>query len=434
MAERASALVSRLFSDGWAARFAAAGDRDPELRALSPRREYRFRWAAGPRARVVTVTPESVRVDPGGAEGYDFSLAADEEAWGNWLLDVPPPGYHDVLAMWNSAAGLRVEGDMLRFSQYLAVTRRVLELARAACREEPPARAEPAARPRAGHIESVVGRYLTVEVQGEPVRLYFEEAGEGPPVLLLHTAGSDSRQYRFQLGDPDYAGSRLLAFDLPYHGRSLPPDGWWDREFRLTQDYYAAVVEAFCDALELDRPVLVGVSMAAQVVLELALRRPGGYRAIAAFGAVDHVGRQPPPWLHHPEVNESELVPSWVAGMASPTVSLARRKELWWCYSQSGAGVFAGDANFFMAEWDARGRLASLDTGNCPVHLFAGEYDYSRPPDRVRATAAQIPGATFTELSGCGHFPVIEDPRQVKGFLLPLFAVANNSTPGNIRQ
>ena len=44
--------------------------------------------------------------------------------------------------------------------------------------------------------EPIVGRYLTMETGGESVRIYVEEAGDGVPLVCLHTAGADSRQYR----------------------------------------------------------------------------------------------------------------------------------------------------------------------------------------------------------------------------------------------
>ena len=43
-------------------------------------------------------------------------------------------------------------------------------------------------------IEAITGRYVTVNVEGTPRRIYFEEAGQGRPVVCLHTAGADTRQ------------------------------------------------------------------------------------------------------------------------------------------------------------------------------------------------------------------------------------------------
>ena len=40
-------------------------------------------------------------------------------------------------------------------------------------------------------FEPVVGRYMHLDLFGRPHRIYVEEAGEGTPLLCLHTAGSD---------------------------------------------------------------------------------------------------------------------------------------------------------------------------------------------------------------------------------------------------
>ena len=80
-------------------------------------------------------------------------------------------------------------------------------------------------------IEPIVGRYMSVAVLGEDCRIYFEEAGAGIPLLCLHTAGADSRQFRHLMCDEavtrDY---RVIAFDLPWHGKSYPPAGWQSYE------------------------------------------------------------------------------------------------------------------------------------------------------------------------------------------------------------
>jgi hypothetical protein len=66
-------------------------------------------------------------------------------------------------------------------------------------------------------VEPITGRYLRLDLLGEPHRLYVEEAGQGVPLLCLHTAGSDSRQYRAVLNDPEILRDfHVIAFDLPW--------------------------------------------------------------------------------------------------------------------------------------------------------------------------------------------------------------------------
>ena len=50
-------------------------------------------------------------------------------------------------------------------------------------------------------FEPITGRYMHLDLFGRPHRIYVEEAGEGTPLLCLHTAGSDGRQYRGLMND-----------------------------------------------------------------------------------------------------------------------------------------------------------------------------------------------------------------------------------------
>ena len=129
-------------------------------------------------------------------------------------------------------------------------------------------------------FEPIVGRYFTLPINGEDCRIYMEEAGEGIPLVCLHTAGSDARQFRHLLCDPDVTQHfRVMAFDLPWHGKSNPPVGFRDREYQLTTDDYKATVMAVYQALELNNPVIMGCSMGGRVVLHLALEQPDHFRA-----------------------------------------------------------------------------------------------------------------------------------------------------------
>jgi hypothetical protein len=54
-----------------------------------------------------------------------------------------------------------------------------------------------------GTIEPIVGRYVHVDIGGVMHRIYFEENGVGIPLVCLHTAGSDNRQWRHLLCDEE---------------------------------------------------------------------------------------------------------------------------------------------------------------------------------------------------------------------------------------
>ncbi len=110
-------------------------------------------------------------------------------------------------------------------------------------------------------FDASTGRYVYLTIDGVEYRVYFEEHGSGIPLLLQHTAGADGRQWRHVLNDPEIAGRfRVVAYDLPYHGKSIPPEDveWWSQEYRLTKDFLMKVPVTLARELGLDRPVFMG--------------------------------------------------------------------------------------------------------------------------------------------------------------------------------
>jgi pimeloyl-ACP methyl ester carboxylesterase len=271
-------------------------------------------------------------------------------------------------------------------------------------------------------IEPITGRYLHLDLDGRPHRLYFEEAGSGIPLVCLHTAGADNRQYRHLLNDTAITDHyRVLAFDMPWHGKSLPPEGWQREEYRLTTAAYAGMVRAFCRALELDRPVMMGCSIGGRIVLELAIAHAAEFRALIGLESADfQAGWYDTEWLHRPDVHGGEICAALVSGLIAPQAPEVNRHETLWGYMQGGPGVFKGDLHFYRVDGDMRGRTAAIDTGICPLYLLTGAYDFSCTPEDTRRTAATISGARVTIMDGLGHFPMSEDPARFRTYILPV--------------
>ncbi|PQZ70325.1 alpha/beta hydrolase [Achromobacter sp. MYb9] len=271
-------------------------------------------------------------------------------------------------------------------------------------------------------LEPIVGRYLTVDIGGKPCRVYFEEAGEGIPLVCLHTAGADSRQYRHMMCDADITSRyRVIAFDMPWHGKSYPPPGWQDEEYRLSTERYVETVMAFCQALALDRPALIGCSIGGRIVLQLAHQHADHFRALIGVEAADF--QQPwydTSWLHRGDVHGGEVCAALVSGLVAPQSPAVHRHETLWQYMQGGPGVFRGDLYFYRVDGDLRGRLDGIRTDRCPLFLLTGEYDFSCTPEDTLRTAAGIPGAQVTIMRELGHFPMSENPQQFRGYIMPV--------------
>jgi len=243
--------------------------------------------------------------------------------------------------------------------------------------------------------EPIVGRYLRLDLDGRRHRLYVEEAGQGIPLVCLHTAGADGRQWRHLLNDAEITRHyRVLAFDMPWHGKSLPPAGFENEEYRLTTQGYVDLVLTFIRTLGLERPVVMGCSIGGKIVLELARLHAPVFRALVGLESADY---QAPwyddtGWLHRHDVHGGEVAGAMMSGLIAPQSPSETRWDTLWMYMMSGPGVFKGDLFFYRADGDFRDRVSQIDTSSCPLYLLTGEYDFSCTPEDTERTAAKIKG------------------------------------------
>lgn len=271
-------------------------------------------------------------------------------------------------------------------------------------------------------FDSALGRYVYIEVDGVEYRVYFEEAGSGIPLLLQHTAGSDGRQWRHLLESKAVTSHyRVLAADLPFHGKSLPPVGeeWWKRRYTLERDWFIAFLLEFCRALELEDPVFMGCSMGGQIAIDLALEHPDAFRAIIGLESALESQGVSLPFLDHPRIN-NESKAAMMYGLMSPTSPEASRRETTWCYSQGAPPVFKGDLDYYSTEYDLRGKAAAIDPSRIPLYLFTGAYDWSVWPEKTEELVREVPGARFERMENMGHFPMSENPTLFLEILLPV--------------
>ncbi len=261
-----------------------------------------------------------------------------------------------------------------------------------------------------------------VEIDGETNRIYFEENGSGIPLVCLHTAGSDAQQWRHLLTDEAFTKHfRVIAFDMPWHGKSNPPDSGYGTEYKLTTASYTATIRAFCKALDLDKPVVMGCSIGGRIVLNLAIDHAKEFRALIGLEAADF--QQPwydTAWLNRPDVHGGEVCAAIVSGLVGPRTPEKERWETLWHYMQGGPGVFLGDLYFYQLEGDIRADVAKIDTNRCPLYLLTGEYDYSCSPDDTREVAKQAAGIDVTIMERLGHFPMSENPALFLSYLRPV--------------
>jgi len=360
-------------------------------------------------------------------------ISAEPQAWCEFLAPSVAPPYSDLFGAQRGGR-MTVEPLLATAPRHNAVRRfgwllraagdatRTGELAGAAAGPPRPRRA-------AGEHDDAVGRYVHLDAAGVSYRIYYEQAGSGIPLLCHHTAAADARQWRHLLEDRRVTDRfRVIAYDLPYHGRSLPGgDRWWGEEYVLTRSLAMGLAVGLTSALGLDRPVFLGSSIGGMLALDLARYHPDEFRAVIALqGGLRSSGGLTPEGearMRRFRVEERLVDPALQAarqsGMMSPTAPEGGRQETMLHYAQSAPGVYAGDLYFHAIDHDLRGEGHLIDTSRCAVHLLTGEWDHTMVPVSERA-ASEIPGATLTIMRGLGHFPMSEDHDQLMTYLLPV--------------
>ena len=267
-------------------------------------------------------------------------------------------------------------------------------------------------------IEEICGRYVTIQLDEIAYRLYYEEAGTGTPVLCLHTAGADSRQWRFILNDKDItAEHRVIAFDMPWHGKSLPPAGFETQEYLLTTELYIKTILSFMETIGLATPIVAGCSMGGRIALQLAALHPDKFSGFVAIEASDfQEAWYDIDWFHRPDAHGGEMGAALVSANIAPHAPDVERWNTQWMFMQSGPGVFRGDLSFYTRDRSLVDRLHLIKTDVTPVHFLCGEYDLTCTPQDALRTQAAIDGATISIMSQLGHFPMSENPSKFKPY------------------
>jgi pimeloyl-ACP methyl ester carboxylesterase len=350
----------------------------------------------------------------------DIILSASEAIWRELRSPAPGPGRQSLSAM-RRTGHMTVGGDHDAFYRHLMMLELLFSMSRERAAKSVPEQQEPV-------IEAVTGRYLRLQFEGRPHRIYFEEAGEGIPLICLHTAGADGRQYRALLNDPAVTSRfRVVVFDLPWHGKSSPPPGFENEIYRLTTDRYVGITIAVKQALGLDNPVIMGCSIGGRAVLHLALRHGAELRAViglqSALYAENKIDGEPDDLrpLHRPDIHGQECAAALMTGLIAPQSNSTDAWETLWHYMQGGPGIFMGDLHYYFNDGDLRNGMAEgIDTRQCPVYLLSGDYDTSATPEMGQELADLIGATYFEVMKNMGHFPMSENPDEFRSYLLPV--------------
>jgi pimeloyl-ACP methyl ester carboxylesterase len=277
--------------------------------------------------------------------------------------------------------------------------------------------------------DNAIGRYVYATAEGTEARVYYETAGTGPVSLLLQaTAGADSRQYRHLLADPRMQERfTMYAYDLPYHGRSLPPFGvrWWEQPYLPNKQSLMEWTVAIKDAIGLDQPFFMGCSVGGQLALDLAAEFPDDFSAFISLNGWYGAPEFPPGFSNDlfrtPPVS-SDYAPSLNFGATAPEAPEEYAHETYWVYRSAFPGIYAGDNDYFGYDHDLAENGHKIDARAKPVYVVTGEFDPASHDEKVGGPAVEkhIDGAKFIQLPHLGHFAPCDDPIGFGDAIVPI--------------
>jgi len=223
-----------------------------------------------------------------------------------------------------------------------------------------------------------------------------EEEGERG-VVFVHGAGQSSLTFLRVLTLLAKDGLRPLALDLPGHGKSAGPAPASVEESR-------EALRTFVTAMSLDRPILVGHSMGAAVVLDYALAYPGDASGLVlAAGAPSFAGQGAVVRMldEKPGAFQRDFAARAFARSLSAGDALAATKELLAAPPEVVRKDFAACDRF-----NVRHRLGDVIT---PALVVAGKDDRVVAAPDAKVLATELRDARLVELAG-GHMLPHEQP------------------------
>jgi len=240
---------------------------------------------------------------------------------------------------------------------------------------------------------------------------YYEEQGEGPPILLIPPSGSTASTWGALPGDLAGAG-RVIAYDRRGYTRT------GGGVVRSAAEHARDAV-AILDALDARPAVVVGTSAGATIALDLAVRRPDLVRAVVVHEAAWQALRHPDAsglgtlarmqWLawrgRYPDAAETLL--RWVYSYRDGSSAWDAFPEAWRQTGRDNGKSVVADLKSSMGSYP---RAHDLATITAPVVCTYGSRSRSYMRPLTRSLARAIPTASVREIGGTAHAVPFDTP------------------------
>lgn len=235
----------------------------------------------------------------------------------------------------------------------------------------------------------------------------------GGPVVLLHGLGSSAADWEPQIA-AFVPRHRVIAFDLPGHGRSAGG--------AASIHGMAAAVGATLTTIDSRAAHVIGLSLGGCVAQALALRSPAQVRSLVLVNSFARLTPAGPGAAARMLVRLALLLaaPMPVVGayvardlFPRPDQAVARRRAAARLARTPRAAYLAGVAA--MVRFDGRRQLGGI---RCPALVLAGDRDTTIPLGAKAALARGIPGARLVVVPDSGHVSNWDQPETFNRIVL----------------
>lgn len=272
--------------------------------------------------------------------------------------------------------------------------------------------------PPPGNLDHSWGERQVFDYHG--VKINYYEAGQGPPVILLHGFGACTYTWRF-LAPALAKGHRVFAIDLKGFGLSAKPA---DGKYAVSDQ--ADMVAAFLRRRDLPDLALVGHSMGGAVALMTYFKvRPDHPARIKKLVLIDSAGYpQKMPWfIRFARIPIISAIGDWLLPPRFLTTLVLRKcyynkdkitDEQIDTYAYYGNLPGARQAVTATAQQilpvDIDALIAQYKTISVPVLIIWGAEDEVVPRSVGKKFQRDIPNSELVILPECGHIPLEEEP------------------------
>jgi non-heme chloroperoxidase len=244
------------------------------------------------------------------------------------------------------------------------------------------------------------------------VTLHLKDEGDGPAIVLLHGWAMSGRFFEAQLTGA-LPGHRVVVPDFRGHGRSEKV------LYGHTVGNYAADIRLLLDELRIERPVLVGWSMGAMVVLEYV--KAYGESSVRGIGIVE----QPPSdlaleGLPYASGSSIEDLAASVAALQLDQIGVAvtvanlmlhepTEPVTSWIVNEMLL-VPPAIASTMLVDQTLKDYREVVSGLRCPTLVVFGRDPKATPPEAGTWISERIPGSRLEIFEHSSHCPFLEEP------------------------